>query len=155
MTTVKECVEHRIEFHCPGTLVDEVVSRVVHEDFFTVNYAVGLAADTFARYQSRPYGFHMVIRTWKETVVDGETFRSEEKTDRSGCYYIDGEVLTLDDIPDTKENEILRSNMRGNDIPAVVRTQNSWQHTGELRPKDIVLRGTEVVARGADYYKEE
>ena len=149
---MKTVTERLIEFHCPGTFVDEVTSRAVPEELFTVEHAVALAPTILQRHNAKPYGFHLVIRTWEETEEGGKTLRSDPEVDRSGCYYLDGKVLTLDDIPDTEENSILRSNMQCNDIPAVVRTQNSWRHTAELQRGDVVLQGTKVVARGEDYY---
>jgi hypothetical protein len=152
---MKTVTEHRIEFRCPGTFVDEHVTRIVTKEQLTIEHAVEIYDDMVARYNSKPYGFYLVTEVHGEFERDGKVFSSPAEISRSGCHFINGTVLTLDDIPDTEENSILRSNMKGNNIPAVVRTTNSYKHTGELGKRDVVLQGTEIVARGSDYHKED
>ena len=149
---MKTVTEHRIEFRCPGTFVDEHVTRIVKKENLTIKHAVAIYDDMVARHNAKPYGFHLVTEVHGEFERDGKVFTSPAEISRSGLHFINGKVLTLDDIPDTKENDILRSNMRGNDIPAVVETRNSYRHNGELGRRDVVLQGTEIIARGADYY---
>lgn len=149
---MKTVTEHRIEFRCPGTFVDEHVTRIVEKENLTIEHAVEIFDDMVARYNAKPYGFFLVTEVHGEFERDGKVFTSPAEISRSGLHFINGEVKTLADIPDTDENNILRSNMQCNDIPAVVETRNSYKHTGELGKRDVVLQGTEIIARGEDYH---
>jgi hypothetical protein len=148
-----ERVKHYIRFLCPGTFVDEQSEINVPEEQLTIEHAMEVFNTVIQRYGSKPYAFYLVTETWTEAVADnGEVLQGESKYDSSAKHYINGTVLTVNDIPSDNRFDVLRSNMRYNNIPAVVRTQNSYTHHGALEPTDIVLQGTTVVARGADYY---
>lgn len=146
---VTKCI---IKYYCPGTFFDENGSITVPERDFTIETAVARASEITARYNAKPYGFKFVVKTYEETESGGQICRSEPAFTRSGMHYLDGTVLTLADIPDTPENSTLRSNMQNQDLPAAVETRNGYRHTGALRREDVVLRGSQVVARGEDYY---
>lgn len=84
-------------------VVDFDVSHVV-------NYAYGLEG-------TKPYAFYFVTKEFNPT-----TF-SIENTRMTNMYYLGGTVLRLQDVPHTKEYEILRSNMEINKVDKVVVTR--------------------------------
>ena len=143
--------KHYIEYRCPGTMFDEVSKVFVDLTYLTIEWAVERSEGIVQRHGAKPYAFILATSTHEEIQQNGELLKSVPEITATGLHYLDGEVLTLADIPDDDENHILRSKMSNNDWPAVVRTRNSYQHIGRLNTTDIVLKGTEVIARGADY----
>lgn len=149
----KQVVEHYVEYLCPGTFVSER-SRVPCDSPGDVRSALARESDVVARYNAKPYAFRFISVAYEEGVSDsGEVMKTAPREACSGLFHIRGKVLRLEDIPDTKENEILRSNMRCNEWPAVVETRNSYRSVVVLNREDVVLdAGGGVVARGEDYY---
>lgn len=76
----------------------------------------------------------------KITVDGGEKFeKTGEATNCTGWHFRGGVVKTIDDIPDTRENTILRSNMIGNNMPAVI---DMGFTIAQFDPeKDVVVHG--------------
>lgn len=125
--------KHFVQFLSPGTFVSEVSEREIPE--WNVDLAQAMAINITERYNAKPYGFRFITRSRSETDLDSTI------TDHSGIYYLGGTIYTKEEIlagTDPKE-EILRSNVRSNNIARVVVNTNSWKVTMPLRDEDVVL----------------
>jgi hypothetical protein len=76
----------------------------------------------------------------KVTSDGGEFFeKAGEPINHTGWFFRGGTVKTLDMIPDTRENSVLRGNMIGNNMPAVI---DMGFTMAEFDPeKDVVVHG--------------
>lgn len=125
--------KHFVDFYSPGSFVSEATRREVAA--WDVDEAVRISAEINERHGARPYGFRFVTRSRAADDLDAKD------TAHSGMYYLGGCVETRQEVDarnDPKE-EILRSNMRINDIERIVVNDNSWRFTAELRDGDVVL----------------
>lgn len=121
-----------VVFYSPGTIVSESTEKEI--DQFDTVVAVEMAKGIRERHGVTPFGFRFFTRTMNEKDF---TVKTEYKP---GTYFLGGKLLSLDDIPDTKENEILRDNMRYNDWQFVIENTNSWKITLPFNPnKDTLL----------------
>lgn len=94
-----------------------------------------MAKDIKERHGATPYGFSFETRE-----SDGWYPKTVKE---SGMYYLGGKLLKLIDIPDTKENSILRNNMRFNNYECVIEITNSWKITLPFyKDKDTLLEWT-------------
>lgn len=75
------------------------------------------------------YAYTIYSVETRTTTVESEVFEKKIRTTIPGRVYIGGEVLTLDDLPDTSEFSILRGNMRSNNYERVIRCR-----TGNYQP---------------------
>lgn len=98
--------QHYIEYLTPGSFVSNEIIKPVSAPAFDGNWP------------KNAFAYRFFART--ESECDGEILRGPAKTHTPWVYQ--GQILTLDDIPDTQENSILRSNMRINCWKSVVRT---------------------------------
>lgn len=105
----------KVTFYSPGTFVAEMSDVETYET--DPNKIALLANDIKERYGATPYAFRF----------------------KGVCYYLGGKVLTLDDIPDTPENHILRANMIINGWDRVIENTNSYRWVMPLDPDDVVL----------------
>jgi hypothetical protein len=122
--------KHFVNFYSPGTFVSECTSKEI--DGWDVDLAMSMARSIKERHGAVPFGFK-----FETQVSDGW----EPKTiHESGMYYLGGRLLTIGDIPDTKENETLRWNMKCNHIETVIENTNSWKTTMPFdKTKDTLL----------------
>jgi hypothetical protein len=115
-----------VKFFSPGILfsvseTDEVSLGEFLGGGFNLKLICAKAKTIEQRHGATPYSFNLREQEEGEVTVDGETYKSKPRvTFQSGIYFITGKVLTLSDIPATRENEILRSNMQCNHWNAVV-----------------------------------
>lgn len=143
--------EDFVEFFSPGSFYSESSVRPCrHGD---ITHALEMARGIKERYNASPYGFRFYT-TEREMVVDGDGNKAEKSSkdiNRSGMHYITGTLMRFDEIPETDETNILRSNMRCNDCPYCIENRNSWRFTGEFGVNDCIVEwdGT-VSARGND-----
>jgi hypothetical protein len=122
--------KHYVTFHSPGTFVSESTTKEI--DAWSVDLAVRMAKEIKERHGATPYGF-----SFKTKESDGW---SPKTVKESGMYYLGGKLLTLDDITDTKENSVLRDNMRFNNYEYVIENTNSWKITLPFyKDKDTLL----------------
>lgn len=150
--------KHFVTFYSPGTLMAETTTREIGE--WNPMQACRMAKDVVERYGARPFGFVFVTKLCAEDVPDGRggTLRVEPKEiRRSGMHHLGGTIATLADVEtrnDPRES-ILRSNMRGNRIPAVVENCNSYKSVHPFEANDVLLDPDtgKVLARGSDYAK--
>ncbi len=88
------------------------------------------------------------VTFWEQTVVeaDGETLRGDS-TRVGKRYFIGGTVKTLDEIEDTPDNSILRSNMMNNEWHAIVVTR--FGRSTPFDPENDVIVPLEGIAAHA------
>ena len=120
-------------FNTPATFVIEHTEKQIFS--WDTAKAVEMAKDIHERHGARPYGFQFTTRSRGDSDLDSKV------ADRSGTYYLGGVVRTQAEVvADNKpDEEILRSNMRANEIEKVVVNTNSWKVTMPLGLKDTVL----------------
>lgn len=125
--------KHFVEFLSPGTFVSEATEKPI--DAWDTEKAVIMAAEIIERHGAKPYGFRFTTRARGDDDLDSKV------TKRSGMYYLGGEVFTRDQVEarNLPGEEILRSNMRSNDIERIVVNTNSWKYTAALGKDDVVL----------------
>lgn len=122
--------KHYVTFHSPGSFVSETTTKEI--DTWSVDLAILMVKDIKERYGATPYGFR-----FKTKESDGW---SPKTVKESGMYYLGGKLMKLIDIPDTKENSILRDNMRFNNYDYVIENTNSWKITLPFyKDKDTIL----------------
>ena len=108
----------KVTFYSPGTFVPEETTVETH--LTDPNQIKLLALNIVERHAAKPYAFC--------------TEAEPRKT-----YFLGGTIKTLDDFPDTPENNILRWNMIHNHIERVLENTNSWKTTVPLNADDVVL----------------
>ena len=125
--------KHFVTFYSPGSFVAETTVKEI--DAWSVDLAVRMAKDIKERHGATPYGFR-----FKTKESDGW---SPKTVKESGMYYLGGKLMKLIDIPDTKENSILRDNMIFNNYEWVIENTNSWKVTLPFyKDKDTLLGWT-------------
>lgn len=125
--------QHFVEFLSPGTFVSESTTKPIAS--WDQETAVLMASDIMERHSARPYGFRFLTRHRGPDDLDSK-IRA-----KSGIFYLGGEIFTLDQVEarNLPDEEILRSNMRLNNIERIVVNTNSWKFTAALGPNDVVL----------------
>lgn len=125
--------KHFVEFLSPGTFVSESTTSEINS--WDVEVACTMAADIKERHAAVPYGFRFITRERGEDDLDSKV------TERSGIYYLGGEVRTLEQVvSDNRDDErILRSNMVANGYTRIIVNTNSWKFTAGLEFGDVVL----------------
>lgn len=113
-------------FYSPGTMVSEMTEKEI--DQFDPVLAVKMSQDIKERHGATPYGFRFLTKTMNEKDFT-------VKTDyQPGTYFLGGKLLSLDDIPNTRENTVLRANMECNGWQYVIENTNSWKITLPFKP---------------------
>lgn len=144
--------KHYVVFISPGSFVDEMTSKPIES--WDTKAAIALAETIVERYGAKPYAF--MFKTYDELpdVVDEDGHRRSVEARElaaSGRHYIDGTVLTRDDVVALKDPKlsIMESNMRNVGSEIVCRTTRSYTHHGVFAPGDCVVDAKgEVVERG-------
>lgn len=125
--------KHFVTFCSPGTFVPETSEKPI--DSWDVEAAKAMALSIHERHGATPFGFYFSTRSRGPNDLDSK------QSARSNFYYLGGRVETRAQVEarnDPKE-EILRSNMRINDIERIIINDNSWRFTSGLKPDDVVL----------------
>lgn len=124
---------HFVTFYSPGTFVVEETTKSIAS--WDVDKAVKMAGEIVERYGARPYAFKFSTRSRSAADLDS-------KVSRTSClYYLGGRIETREEVEarnDPKE-DILRFNMRANDIDRILVNDNSWRNRSPLNKDDIVL----------------
>ena len=122
-----------VRFFSPGTFVAESTTKEIAS--WNVSRALEMMADIEERYGARPYGFQFFTkkRGWRD-------FEPKE-IDRSGMYYVNCKVETLEEIERRSEpgESTLLQNMKSNGWDKVVSSKKGWAWTQPLREGDTVL----------------
>ena len=143
-------VQHYVVFLSPGTFVDETSeSKIDAED---PKLALGMSKRIVERYGARPYGFFFKTKLAPVT-IEGHKFVPVETQEKSGVYYIEGQLDTYDQVAArgaTRERTLL-GNMRNRDWGIVCRTKVGYSHCGIFNKEDFVIDGEgEITERGDD-----
>lgn len=144
--------KHKAIFFSPGTFVCEQTSRDI--DSWDTVAAVALGADIVERHGAKPFGFQFATYLIADPIADGEGGLLQvepREVERTGTYYLGGEVLKYDDIPSTDDTRILLGNMKGNRYPLVIENRNSYRFTTFFNAKDFVVDSTgRIIRSGMD-----
>ena len=119
-----------VTFYSPGTMVAEMTTREIAN--WNVAKALEMMTDIEERHSARPYGFsfHTKKRGWRDL--------EPKEIKRSGMYYVNCRVQTLEDI-EADGPTVLAQNMRSNGWDRVVTTTQGWAWSQPLREGDTVL----------------
>ena len=125
--------KHFVEFFSPGTFFSEVSAKEI--DSWDVDKAIEMARHIVERYNARPYGFRFITRKRNKQDLDSHVSKA------SGIYYLGGKIETREEVEARNDpsEEILRSNLRTNNISRIVINTNSWKFTAGLNDEDTVL----------------
>lgn len=109
--------KHFVEFFSPGTFVAE--NTVKEIESWDVDKAKEMAKNIIERYNSKPYSFRFITRE-KEKIIR-----------KSGFYFINGKVETLEDVKakNNRDDKILISNMENSSWNKIVTTFSPWRWT--------------------------
>ena len=119
-----------VTFYSPGTMVAE--HRTIEIASWNVTKALEMMTDIEERHGARPYGF--MFMTKKRGFRDFEP----KVIKRSGMYYVNCKVQTLEDV-EADGPVVLAQNMRSNGWDRVVTTTEGWLWTQPLQEGDTVL----------------
>lgn len=134
--TAKAVIQHFVTFYSPGTFLAETTTKPIKS--WNVGAAVRMASTIKERYGATPFGFRFTTRSRGPKDLDSKQVKA------SHMYYLNGEVFTRAQVEarnDPKE-EILRSNMRCNNIERIVQKRKDapgWMWIHELEKDDVVL----------------
>ena len=94
-----------------------------------------MAAEIVERYNAKPYGFRF------STKARGEDDLDSKEVAKSPMHYLGGKVETLEEVEARNDpnEDILRRNMRNNDIKRIIVSTSGWRWTQPLEDGDIVL----------------
>lgn len=125
--------QNYVVFYSPGTMVSESTQKEI--DSWDVDLAVAMSKTIKERHAATPYGFKFIKRGRKNHELDSK------EIDRSGMYYLGGEVLTLVEVKAKNDpaDKILISNMECNGWDKIIINNNSWKFTAPLRSEDQVI----------------
>src|SRR5688572_12971577 len=110
-----------VTFLSPGTFVHEETTKPI--DSWDVGKATAMARDIKERHSATPFAFQFSTRERGPEDLDSKV------TKTSGRYYLGGKIETLAEIEarNDPDEQILISNMRGNDWHRVIVNTNSWK----------------------------
>jgi len=125
--------KHFVTFLSPGSFVSEETTKPIES--WNIDTAIEMSKNIKERYGALPYGFRFSTRAREDYELDSK------ETERSGMYYLGGEVLTLEEVKakNDPDDRILISNMECNKWDRIIVNTNSYKTTQPLGPKDIVL----------------
>ncbi len=127
--------KHFVTFYSPGTLFHEETTKEIGA--WDVEQAVEMAKGIIERYNSKPFGFR--FKTIDKTGADWSVIT--ETIGESPMHYLGGEILTLEEIEarNDPKDEILISNMKGNDWNRIIQNKNSWLITQPFLDGDLLI----------------
>ena len=124
---------HFVEFFSPGTFCAETNVRSISS--WDVDKALKMAKGITQRYNAKPYAFEFFTKGRTDEELDSH------EINRSGTYYINGVIKTLDDIKAENDpsNKTLISNMECNGWDKIVQTMSPYQWTQPFEAGDQVV----------------
>ena len=133
MTAKIEAFKFFVTFLSPGTLFSEPSTQEVEK--WDIHAAVERAHTIVARHGATPYAFYFTTRGRNAEDLDSR------EMDRSCQYFLGGQIETLADVEARNDpnEDILRSNMRGNGIKRVIVNTNSFKSIMPFGDDDILL----------------
>ena len=125
--------KHFVRFLSPGTFASEETTKEI--SVWDVQKALLMSKEITERYGATPYAFQFITRGRKDDELDSHIVK------RSGTYYINGVIETLEEIKakHSPSNSILISNMEYNNWPAVVTVTNKGSWTQPFCEEDRVV----------------
>lgn len=121
-----------VTFFSPGSFVAESTCKCIAS--WDVKKAVEMMADIKERHGARPYCFQ--FHTMKRGLRD----MNPHEIDRSGRYFVNCKVQTLEDVEaEGPDSATLAQNMRTNNWNRVVTTTSGYKWTQPLQENDVVL----------------
>ena len=125
--------KHFVTFYSPGTFFSEETTKAIGS--WDLDKAMKMAHGIVERYGAAPYAFQFSTRERSDKDFDSKI------TKRSCLYHLGGKIETLAEVEarNDPEEEILRSNMRGNGYDKIVVNDNSWRSVHPLGKDDVVL----------------
>lgn len=146
--------KHKVTFYSPGTLFSESSSHEIKS--WNIVKAIELSKNITERYGAKPYGFVFETMLTAPDIDDGHGGKlkvSPKTIKKSGIHFLGGKLETYDDVVarnDEKEN-ILKDNMRWNDMWIVCINTNSYKSTLPFGEEDcIVNEDGSVIEYGND-----
>jgi hypothetical protein len=129
--------KHFVTFESPGTLFPEYTTRKIES--WDIDKAVEMSRSIAERHGAVPYGFQFSTRSRKEDELDSSV------SAKSNMYYLGGRIMTLAEVKDEMPSEeILISNMEGNDWNKIIVNHNSWRIVRPFKENDILLEHESV-----------
>lgn len=124
--------KHFVTFYSPGTFCAETNECPI--DSWNVDEALKMSKEITQRYGAKPYGFRFFTRSRSDDELDSHV------ANRSGMYYINGIIKTLEDIKaeNDSSNRILISNMEINGWDKVVQTRSPYLWTQPFEEGDQI-----------------
>lgn len=128
--------KHFVEFHSPGTFVQEKTCKPIAE--WDVTKAMKMAHGVTERYGATPYGFQFVTRERGDEDMDSR------EVARSPMYFLGGMVETLAQVKarNLRGDRVLIANMEGNGWVRVITNTNSYRWTQPFNDGDVRLDWT-------------
>lgn len=128
--------KHFVTFYSPGTFFAEEDTKPIKS--WDVATAVKMSKTITQRYGAKPYGFRFSTRERGPKDLDSK------ETKRSGMYYLNAKIETLEEIKKRKDpsESILLSNMMCNGWTAIVTNKDgdeNWPWSQPLEKDDVVL----------------
>ncbi len=145
--------KHFVTLLSPGTLFDEQTTRAITT--WDPREAVRMASEIVERHGATPYGFQFSTRIVADPVPDGEggELHVEPKVvAKSGTYFINGKLRTLDEIEalDDPNERILQSNMRCNRWFIVCEVVGRYRSTHPFEERDFVVSADGAIVERGD-----
>jgi len=139
--TTKERIDVKqnfVTFYSPGSFVAEDTTQPI--DAWDIDEALRRLTKIKERYGATPYGFRFTTRGRGANELDSRQIA------QSGTYYFGVRVRTLQEVEEANlpDEQILRSNMRGNGYDKVVTTTSGWRWTQPLAAGDTVLHEADM-----------
>lgn len=132
--------QHFVTFFSPGTFMAETSTKPI--DSWDVNQALVMAMDIEERHGAHPYGFRFTTRARGEADLDSK------QVAQSAMHYFGGKVETRAEVEarNATDEQILRANMRNNNIERIFVTTKGWKWTQPLNDDDIVVPDEQLQA---------
>ena len=151
LTKVPGRKKHYVEFLFPGTFFSETSEKRISS--WSIKRATTMARKVKERYEVLPYGFRFHTYLEADPVqVEGHRMKVERKRLKSsGVHYITGTIRTAEEILEGTDPDeaILRSNVRCNNISAVIVNENSCRVSQSFEKDDVLVDGDgEVLQKG-------
>ncbi len=152
--TLKSTEKHFVEFRSPGTFFNETSEHPI--EAWDTHLAAQMFKNINERHGAKPYGFFFrTIKAYPEMKdEDGNVITlSAQKVPpkKSGFYWLGGDLIKHDDMPEIKDNRVLRDNMHCNRWWIICRNNNSYLYHGPFEENDSLLdQEGNIVKRGSD-----
>ena len=122
---------HFVTFLAPGSLMQEESTMPI--ETWDTDAAQDMAAKIVERHGARPFCFYFTTRGRQKDDLDSKVIK------KSGRYFINCQLRTLEEVQADPENRILAANMENAGWQHVAITRNGWGWTQPFRQEDVIL----------------